>query len=56
MVKNSSASAGDWSLISGLGRSHGEGNGSPLQYSRLGNLIEEEPDRLQAIGSQKSQT
>ena len=27
-------SAGDWSLIPGLGRSLGGGNGSPLQYSQ----------------------
>ena len=56
MVKNSPASAGDWNLISGLGRSPGEGNGNPFQYSSLGNLIEEEPGGLQAMGSQKSQT
>ena len=30
--------SGDTSLIPGLGRSPGEGNGSPLQYSCLGNL------------------
>ena len=29
--------AGDLSLISGWGRSPGEGNGYPLQYSCLGN-------------------
>ena len=36
MVKNSSANAGDTGdvgLIPGSGRSPGEGNGSPLQYS-----------------------
>ena len=36
MVKNPSANAGDAgdvSLIPGLGRSPGEGNGNPLQYS-----------------------
>ena len=37
MVKNPPASARDVRLIPGLGRSPGEGNGSPLQYSRLGN-------------------
>ena len=26
--------------VPGLGRSHGEGNGSPLQYSCLGNLTD----------------
>ena len=37
MVKNSSASARDSSSIPGSGRSPGEGNGNPLQYSCLGN-------------------
>ena len=37
MVKNPPASAGDVSLILGSGRSPGEGNGDPLQYSCLGN-------------------
>ena len=31
------ANAGDVCLIPGLGRSPGEGNGNPLQYSRPGN-------------------
>ena len=35
--KESSCSAGDLDLIPGLGRSPGEGNGSPLQYSCLEN-------------------
>ena len=37
VVKNLPASAGDVGLIPGLGRSPGEGNGSPLQYSCLEN-------------------
>ena len=37
MVKNLPASAGDASSIPGCGRSPGEGNGNPLQYSCLGN-------------------
>ena len=56
MVKKPPVNAGDPSSILGLGRSPGEGNGNPLQYSSLGNLIEEEPGGLQAMGSQKSQT
>ena len=32
-VKNLPANAGDSGSIPGLGRSHGEGNGNPLQYS-----------------------
>ena len=37
MVKNPSANAGDVGLIFELGRSLGEGNGNPLQYSSLRN-------------------
>jgi len=40
MVKNLPANAGDTGLIPGLGRSPGEGNGSPLQYSYLKNSME----------------
>ena len=36
-VRNPSAKSGDVGLIPGLGRSPGEGNGNPLQYSCLGN-------------------
>ena len=50
MVKNLSANAGDAGLIPGSGRSPGEGNGSPLQYSCLGNVWTEEPGGLQFIG------
>ena len=35
MVKNSPANAGDMGLISGSGRSPGEGKSNPLQYSCL---------------------
>ena len=37
MVKNQPANAGDPGLIPGLGRSPGEGNGNPRQFSCLGN-------------------
>ena len=40
MVKNLPASAGDAGLIPGSGRSPGEGNGNPLQYSCLGNAMD----------------
>ena len=40
VVKNTPANAGDTGSIPGLGRSPGEGNGNPLQYSCLGNLID----------------
>ena len=37
MVKNPPANAGDVGSIPDLGRSLGEGNGDPLEYSCLGN-------------------
>ena len=40
VVKNLHANARDTSLIPGLGRSPGEGNGSPFQYSCLGNPMD----------------
>ena len=39
-VKNPPASAGAAGSIPGSGRSPGEGNGNPLQYSCLGNLMD----------------
>ena len=39
VVKNPRASAGDVSSIPGLGRSPGEGNGNPFQYSCLRNSM-----------------
>ena len=38
--KESTCSAGDLGLIPGLGRSPGEGNGNPLQYSGLENFMD----------------
>ena len=40
MVKNPPANAGDVGSISGSGKSPGEGNGNPLQYSYLGNPMD----------------
>ena len=43
VVQNPHANAGDArnvGLIPGLGRSPGEGNGNPLQYSCWGNLMD----------------
>ena len=40
--KASVHNAGDPGLIPGLGRSRGEGNGSPLQYSSLEKLMDGE--------------
>ena len=47
-VKASACNAGDPGSIPGLGRSPGEGNGNPLQYSSL-----EKPGGLQSMGSQR---
>ena len=40
VVKNPPANAGGKSSIPGSGRSTGEGNGNPLQYSCLGNPMD----------------
>ena len=57
VAKKLPADAGDVrgrDLISGSGRSPGEGNGSPLQYSCLENPRTEEPVRLQSMGVAKT--
>ena len=38
--KESACSAGDPDSVPELGRSHGEGNGNPLQYCCLGNPMD----------------
>ena len=40
MVKNLPANGGDVGSIPGLGRSPGDGNGNPLQYSYLENPMD----------------
>jgi len=56
MVKKESAcSAGDLRLIPGLGRSPGEGNGKPLQYSCLENPMDREAWHAAVHGVAKSQ-
>ena len=40
VVKNPPVNAGDAGLIPGSGRSPGEGNGNPLQYSCLENPMD----------------
>ena len=40
VVKHLPANAEDTGSISGLGKSPGEGNGNPLQYSCLGNPMD----------------
>ena len=42
MIKNPVVNAGDMGSIIGSGRSPGEGNGNPLQYSCLGNVMDRE--------------
>ena len=53
MVKNPPANVGDardTGLITGLGRSPGEGSGNPLQYSFLENSMDREAWRATAGG------
>ena len=40
VIKKSACNAGDLGSIPGLGRSLGEGNGNPLQYSCLENSMD----------------
>ena len=51
--KESACSAGDQGSIPGSGRSPGEVNGYPLQYSCLDNSWTQEPGRLQSMGLQR---
>ena len=44
--KESAYNARDPGLIPELGRSPGEGDGNPLQYSCLGNTLDREPGGL----------
>ena len=53
MGKNSATNVGDTrdvGSIPGSGRYPGGGNGNPLQYSCLENLMDREPDGLQSMG------
>ena len=59
VVKNLPANAGDTrdvGSIPGSGRSPGEGNGNPLQYSRLENSMDRGAWRATVHGVTKSQT
>ena len=47
---------GDPGSIPALGRSPGEGNGNPLQYSSLGNLMNRGGWQVTVNGVSKSQT
>ena len=55
-MKNLPADAGDACLIPGSGRSPGERNGNPLQYSCLGNLMDRGAWRATVHGVAKSRT
>ena len=56
VVKNPPANAGDVGLISVWGRSPGEGNGNPLQYSCLENPMDRGACWVLSMGSQESDT
>ena len=56
VVKNPPAIAGDQGSIPGSGRSPGEGNGNPLQYSCLENPMERGAWWAAVHGVTKSQT
>ena len=56
VVKNPPANAQDLRTtgsIPWLGRSPGGGHGNPLQHSGLEKFMDEEPGRLQSMGSQR---
>ena len=54
--KESACNAGDLGSIPGLGRSPGEGNGNPLQYSCLENAMDRGAWQAAVHGVAKSQT
>ena len=59
LVRNLSANAGDardTGLVPGSGRSHGGGNGNPLQYSCLGNPMDRGAWRAIVHWVEESQT
>ena len=53
LENNSLASTGDARLNPGSGKSLGEGNGYPFQYSCLENSMNRETGKLQSMGSQR---
>ena len=55
-VKNPPANIGDVGLIPGSGRSPGEGDGNPLQYSCLENPVDRAAWRAVVHGVTESQT
>ena len=55
-VKKSACNARDLASILGLGRSPGEGNGNPLQYSCLEKSVDRGAGQAIVHGVAKSQT
>ena len=53
VVKNPPASSSDTGSIPGLGRSPGEGNGNPFQYSHLENSMDRGAWQLTVYGCRK---
>ena len=56
MVNNPPDNAGDSGSIPGLGRSPGEGNDNPLQYSHLGKPVNRGAWKATVHGVVKSRT
>ena len=56
MIKILLASSGDAGSIPGLGRSPGEGNSNPPQYSCLRNPVDRGPGGLQSMVTKESDT
>ena len=56
VVKNPPVKAGDLDLIPGSGRSPGEGNGNPLQYSCLKNPMDRGAWQAAVHGFTKNRT
>ena len=54
--KESACNAGVWGAMPGSGRSPGAGNGNPLQYYCLGNLMDRGAWQAIVHGVTKSQT
>ena len=52
-VPANAGDSGNVGVIPGSGSSLKEGNGTPLQYSCLDNLMAEEPGKLQSMGLQR---
>ena len=50
-MEKTACNAGAWGSIPGWGRSRGEENGYPLQYSCLENGVGQEGDRIQGQGT-----